>query len=115
MNETRLVQMLKFCPERTWPLRPELLLIALPSGVSRIAVYNGYMEGLFQEFFSPKRRRNFAGSCIFLRVLWLVPLDRHDQLFLQVDFLSFPLVQKSPVTSTALNRAIATAIGASWR
>jgi hypothetical protein len=32
-------------------------------------------------------------------LLWLVPLDRHDQLFLQVDSLSFHLVQKSPVTS----------------
>ena len=32
-------------------------------------------------------------------LLWLVPLYRHDQLFLQVDFLSFHLVQKSPVTS----------------
>src|SRR6266849_5916256 len=32
-------------------------------------------------------------------LLWLVPLDRHDLLFLQVDFLSFHLVQKSPVTS----------------
>jgi len=28
-----------------------------------------------------------------------VPLDRHDQLFLQVDSLSFHVVQKSPVTS----------------
>jgi hypothetical protein len=37
-------------------------------------------------------------------LLWLVPLDRHDQLFLQVDSLSFHLVQKSPVTSEALRR-----------
>jgi hypothetical protein len=29
-------------------------------------------------------------------LLWLVPLDRHDQLFLQVDSLSFHLVQNSP-------------------
>jgi anti-sigma B factor antagonist len=32
-------------------------------------------------------------------LLWLVPLDGHDLLFLQVDSLSFHLVQKSPVTS----------------
>jgi DNA-binding NarL/FixJ family response regulator len=32
-------------------------------------------------------------------LLWLVPLDGHDPLFLQVDSLSFHLVQKSPVTS----------------
>ena len=30
-------------------------------------------------------------------LLWLVPLDWHDQLFLQVDSLLFHLVQKSPV------------------
>jgi hypothetical protein len=35
-------------------------------------------------------------------LLWLVPLDWHDPLFLQVDSLSFHLVQISPVTSTAL-------------
>jgi hypothetical protein len=34
-------------------------------------------------------------------LLWLVPLDGHDLLFLQVDSLSFHLVQKSPVTSLA--------------
>jgi hypothetical protein len=33
-------------------------------------------------------------------LLWLVPLDWHDQLFLQVDSLSFHLVQILPVTST---------------
>jgi hypothetical protein len=32
-------------------------------------------------------------------LLWFVPLDRHGQLSLQVDSLSFHLVQKSPVTS----------------
>jgi hypothetical protein len=32
-------------------------------------------------------------------LLWLVPLDGHDLLFLQVDSLSFPLVQILPVTS----------------
>jgi hypothetical protein len=32
-------------------------------------------------------------------LLWFVPLDWHDQLFLQVDSLSFHLVQISPVTS----------------
>jgi len=32
-------------------------------------------------------------------LLWLVPLDWHDPLFLQVDSLSFHLVQISPVTS----------------
>jgi hypothetical protein len=32
-------------------------------------------------------------------LLWLVPLDWHDQLFLQVDSLSFHLVQLLPVTS----------------
>jgi hypothetical protein len=32
-------------------------------------------------------------------LLWFVPLDGHDPLFLQVDSLSFHLVQKSPVTS----------------
>jgi hypothetical protein len=33
-------------------------------------------------------------------LLWLVPLDWHDPLFLQVDSLSFHLVQISPVRST---------------
>jgi hypothetical protein len=32
-------------------------------------------------------------------LLWFVPLDGHDLLFLQVDSLSFHLVQISPVTS----------------
>jgi hypothetical protein len=32
-------------------------------------------------------------------LLWLVPLDWHDPLFLQVDSLSFHLVQILPVTS----------------
>ena len=32
-------------------------------------------------------------------LLWLVPPDGHDPLFLQVDSLSFHLVQISPVTS----------------
>ncbi|MGC2229441.1 MAG: hypothetical protein WA254_07510, partial [Candidatus Sulfotelmatobacter sp.] len=35
-------------------------------------------------------------------LLWLVPLDGHDPLFLQVDSLSFHLVQISPVTSLPL-------------
>jgi len=34
-------------------------------------------------------------------LLWLVPLDGHDLLFLQVDSLSFHLVQISPVRSVA--------------
>jgi hypothetical protein len=34
-------------------------------------------------------------------LLWLVPLDWHDPLFLQVDSLSFHLVQISPVRSRA--------------
>jgi hypothetical protein len=34
-------------------------------------------------------------------LLWLIPLDGHDPLFLQVDSLSFHLVQKSPVRSVA--------------
>jgi hypothetical protein len=33
-------------------------------------------------------------------LLWLVPLDWHDPLFLQVDSLSFHLVQISPVRSS---------------
>jgi hypothetical protein len=33
-------------------------------------------------------------------LLWLVPLDRHVPLFLQVDSLSFHLVQILPVRST---------------
>jgi len=32
-------------------------------------------------------------------LLWLVPLDWHNPLFLQVDSLSFHLVQILPVTS----------------
>jgi hypothetical protein len=35
-------------------------------------------------------------------LLWLVPLDWHDLLFLQVDSLSFHLVQISPVRSVTL-------------
>jgi len=34
-------------------------------------------------------------------LLWLVPLDRHLPLFLQVDSLSFHLVQILPVRSMA--------------
>jgi hypothetical protein len=34
-------------------------------------------------------------------LLWLVPLDWHDPLFLQVDSLSFHLLQILPVTSGA--------------
>jgi hypothetical protein len=36
-------------------------------------------------------------------LLWFVPLDWHDPLFLQVDSLSFHLVQILPVTSRATN------------
>jgi hypothetical protein len=39
-------------------------------------------------------------------LLWLVPLDWHDPLFLQVDSLSFHLVQISPARS-AVDRAAA--------
>jgi hypothetical protein len=35
----------------------------------------------------------------YRRITALLPLDRHDPLFLQVDSLSFHLVQISPVTS----------------
>jgi hypothetical protein len=35
-------------------------------------------------------------------LIWFVPLDRHGQLFLQVDSLSFHLAQISPVTSLVL-------------
>src|SRR5450755_4306025 len=39
-------------------------------------------------------------------LLWLVPLDWHDPLFLQVDSLSFHLVQILPVTSLASIRGL---------
>src|ERR1700675_3434211 len=39
-------------------------------------------------------------------LLWLVPLDWHDQLFLQVDSLSFHLVQILPVTSRGICRKV---------
>jgi hypothetical protein len=39
-------------------------------------------------------------------LLWLVPLDWHDPLFLQVDSLSFHLVQISPVTSVLVLRKL---------
>jgi len=41
-------------------------------------------------------------------LLWFVPLDRHGQLFLQVDSLSFHLVQISTVTSDTLDNYIVT-------
>jgi hypothetical protein len=50
-------------------------------------------------------------------LLWFVPLDWHDQLFLQVDSLSFHLVQILPVTSDPLpnRRTTISVVGAKKR
>jgi len=39
-------------------------------------------------------------------LLWFVPLDWHDPLSLQVDSLSFHLVQSLPVTSEAPDASV---------
>ena len=72
-------------------------VVFLPAAVERLAADRGFFAGLWDRFFVrdahfnlPQHRRD---------LFWLVPLDGHDPLFLQVDSLSFHLVQISPVTS----------------
>src|SRR5713226_1447368 len=75
-------------------LQPAVLL---PPAVERLHCDLRFLAGLWGGFSVrdayfdlPQHRHD---------LLCFVPLDRHDQLFLQVDSLSFHLVQKSPVTS----------------
>src|ERR1700686_3496791 len=71
--------------------------VFLPPAVERLDGDLGFLAGLWgglsvrDAYFNlPQHRYD---------LLWLVPLDWHDQLFLQVDSLSFHLVQILPVTS----------------
>ncbi len=57
----------------------------------------GFLAGLWGGFFV--RDADFNLPQHRHDLLWLVPLDGHDLLFLQVDSLSFHLVQISPVRS----------------
>ena len=79
-------------------LQPAVLL---SPAVERLHCDLGFLAGLWGGFSVrdayfdlPQHRHD---------LLWFVPLDRHGQLFLQVDSLSFHLVQKSPVTSLRIS------------
>jgi hypothetical protein len=83
-----------FQPIRLVHLQPAVLL---PPAVEHLHCDLGFLAGLWGGFSVrdayfdlPQHRHD---------LLWLVPLDWHDLLFLQVDSLSFHLVQKFPVTS----------------
>src|ERR1700688_1800543 len=77
--------------------------VFLPPAVERLDGDLGFLAGLWgglsvrDAYFNlPQHRYD---------LLWLVPLDWHDQLFLQVDSLSFHLVQILPVTSAGAHGA----------
>src|ERR1022692_3898132 len=79
--------------------------VFLPPAVERLHGDLGFLAGLWGGF--SVRDAHFNLPQHRHDLLWLVPLDRHDQLFLQVDSLSFHLVQKSPVTSLLVRIPIA--------
>src|SRR5260370_831300 len=71
--------------------------VFLPPAVERLHCNLSFLAGLWGGF--SVRDGGFDLPQHRHDLLWFVPLDWHDPLFLQVDSLSFHLVQKSPVTS----------------
>jgi hypothetical protein len=71
--------------------------VFLAPAVKRLHCDGGFFAGLWGGF--SIRDADFNLPQHRYDLLWFVPLDGHDPLFLQLDSLSFHLVQISPVTS----------------